>query len=127
MACGTTQQKDREDYLAMIVDTQGSTSCGTAVCAVRSQGGANAIANSIDAIVSNPESYEQGEAPPSEGAVCAAVDLLQEAEVSGTHLPAASVSTYYGELNVTWQSENRLLRLITYSDNREPVLYFCTH
>lgn len=124
MACGNTvvERELREDYLAAIVDSYGSTN-GTSTAETWVD--ADDIATEIDAVVAERENFEHGEVPPSDEAVHVMKQILHAAEGLGAQFPQTSVSTYYGELDATWERENRMLRVIAYSDGRAPILYFC--
>lgn len=87
---------------------------------------ADAIGAKIDGVVEDPENYEPGEPHPSTEAIETLKGILEQVERGGAQLPKTDVSTYYGEVDATWRKDNRMLRLISYSDGRSPQLYFCT-
>lgn len=77
-------------------------------------------------IVENPDTFEIGEPRPADGAIVMMQRLLFDAENLGAMFPRTDCSVYYGEIDLTWRVENRLLRLVAFSDERPPVLYFQT-
>jgi hypothetical protein len=82
------------------------------------------IAEQIDAVIADDDMYEPGEPRPSLEAAAKAKDLVALARRGGRELPRPEVSVYFGEIDVTWKVQNRLLRLIVFSDpGRPPVLY----
>ncbi len=87
---------------------------------------ATAIIAEIDRAVDDAGAYEEGETQPSPEAVEAAKRLVLAAEQRGVKFPTTEVSVYYGEIDLTWKSGNRLLRLVVHSDARTPLLYFQT-
>jgi len=82
------------------------------------------IGAKIDEVIADPDSYEPGEEHPSQDAIIAMKRLLAQANEAGHALPTPSVSTFHGELDVTWRADNRTLRVVTYSNGRAPLLYF---
>ena len=71
--------------------------------------------------------YEPGEPKPDLEAVAKAKDLIVAAEHRGRKLPKPKISVYFGEIDITWAVQNRLLRLIVFPDSAQPaVLYFQT-
>jgi hypothetical protein len=83
------------------------------------------IAAQIDAVIADDDMYEPGEPRPSPAAVATAKDLVKSAVRGERRLPRPEVSVYFGEIDVTWRVQNRLLRMIVFSDPaRAPVLYF---
>jgi len=88
---------------------------------------AAATATKIDAVIADDDIYEPGEPRPSPEAATLAKDLIVAAERKGRKLPRPKVSVYFGEIDVTWTVQNRLLRLIVFPDSARPaVLYFQT-
>ena len=121
MACTSRPQRRMdEDYLLAIVASYGSTVGSCARTA-----GASTIKADIASAIADPDNYEPGEARPNAAAIAAMNELLAATETE-VKLPVAQVRTYYGEIAVTWEKGNRILRLVTYSDGRQPLLYFCT-
>jgi len=85
------------------------------------------IAAKIDAVIADDDMYEPGEPRPSLEAATKAKDLIVAAERGVRKLPKPKVSVYFGEIDVTWTVQNRLLRLIVFPDSERPaVLYFQT-
>ena len=82
MACGNTvvERELREDYLAAIVDSYGSTN-GTSTAETWVD--ADDIATEIDAVVAERENFEHGEVPPSDEAVHVMKQILHAAEGLG--------------------------------------------
>jgi hypothetical protein len=89
--------------------------------------GLPALIAEIDRIVADPDSYEDGEEHPSAVAIATMKELLAQASDIGASFPkSALVSAFHGELDATWRASNKTLRLIAYSNDRLPLLYFCT-
>ncbi len=82
------------------------------------------IAAQIDAVVQNPDNYEVGEPRPNAAAIASLKSLLLGVIVP-RDVPVA-ISSYYGEIDATWRKDNRMLRLVAFSDGRVPLLYVCT-
>ncbi len=82
------------------------------------------ISDRIDEALCDEDTFEDGEPRPCEKAAEALKKLLTEAERQDAKIPKGEVSAWYGELDLTWKIDNRLLRLLAYSDDREPLLYF---
>jgi hypothetical protein len=88
---------------------------------------AASIAAKIDAVIADNNLYEPDEPRPSPETVTKAKDLIMSAEQGGSKLPHPKVSMYFGEIDITWTVEKRLLRLIIFADPTRPaVLYFQT-
>lgn len=85
-----------------------------------------AVERLIDLVVKSTEGFEDSEPRPSQSAIRSAKQLVQSAYLALRHILKPEVSAYYGELNLTWRFRNRLVRLITFSDNRVPVVYWLT-
>ena len=122
MACTNTQA--RKEYFAEFSASYGSTEGGAVMALAKD--GASGISTEIDAVVADYTAYEPGEPRPTIEAIQSMKSILRGAEQQGSVLPAARAGTYYGELDATWEKDNRILRLITYSDSRKPLIYFCT-
>ena len=81
----------------------------------------------IDAVVANDDMYELSEPRPSVQAVENAKKLVISAEEAISGLPRPDISVYFGEIDVTWKLQDRLLRMIVFSDSARPaVLYLQT-
>jgi hypothetical protein len=80
----------------------------------------------INRVVADEEMFEGPEEPrPGASTVALAKDLLATAgREMRAPIPECRVSPYYGELDFTWNRDNRLLRLMVFSDNRRPLLYW---
>ena len=82
------------------------------------------ILSKIDSVLADDELYEPGEPRPSPETVGRAKSLINAAMDRERRIPKAEVSAYFGELDVTWRHQNRLLRLVVFPDvTRRPVLY----
>lgn len=91
------------------------------VRATDQENSARSIGEQIDDSVGDADQYDTEEQAPSTDAIYAAKTLI-----SGVHIPRQirpEVSVYYGELDVTWRSSDKLVRLIVYSDDRTPKIY----
>ena len=85
------------------------------------------IAARIDATIADDDLYETDEPRPSTEAASKAKDLIKAVEQWGSRLPAPKISVYFGELDITWTVDKRVLRLIILADRARPaVLYFQT-
>ena len=80
----------------------------------------------IDLVVGNAEGFEDAEPRPSLAAIRSAKQLIQSAFLALGRILKAEVSAYYGELNLTWRFQDRLVRLIVFSNNRVPIVYWLT-
>jgi hypothetical protein len=88
---------------------------------------AASIATRIDAVITDDELYELGEPRPSSETVAKAKDLILSAEHVGSKFPHPKISVYFGEVDITWKAQDRLLRVIVFPDPIRPaVLYFQT-
>lgn len=82
------------------------------------------ILSKIDSVLAEDDFYEPGEPRPSAETVDRAKSLIQTGIDPERGIPRAEVSAYFGELDVTWRCQNRLLRLVVFPDaTRRPVLY----
>jgi hypothetical protein len=81
------------------------------------------VFSEIDSVVQDPDNYEAGEPRPSREAIEELKRLLSQA--IARQAPPSEISTYYGEIDATWHKDNRMLRIVAYSDGRESLLYFC--
>jgi hypothetical protein len=77
----------------------------------------------IAAMLADEDSFEENESKPSGDAVRTIYQILGDI---GECITGGEVSTWYGELAVTWRLGGRMLRLAVFSDGREPLLYFQT-
>jgi len=82
------------------------------------------IASRIDAVVNDNDQYELDEPKPTAEAVATAKDLIRFAERDGSHIPVPKISVYFGEIDLTWTVQNRLLRLIVFSNPDRPALLY---
>lgn len=81
----------------------------------------------ISAVCSDPDSFEEGEAPPSPTAISDLKRVLGDALVTFRgDIPQGDVAAYFGELSITWRQGSRMLRLTSFSDGRNPRLDFGT-
>ena len=80
----------------------------------------------IDKVVADSESYEDGEPGPEAGTLGKLKTLIQEAEALLAPLGAPKILTYYGEIDLTWESRQRMLRLIAYPGDKPLQLYVWT-
>jgi hypothetical protein len=88
---------------------------------------ADSIGATIDTLIQDDDMYESGEPRPSVETASRAKNLLILAEREGCKFPHTGISVYFGEIDVTWRVQNRLLRLIVFPDPVRPaVLYFQT-
>jgi hypothetical protein len=72
------------------------------------------IANQVD----------EDEAPPTPAVITQTSNLIRQAGSSlRTSMPEAVVSTFYGEINVTWRNGNDIVRLACFP-NRPSILQF---
>jgi hypothetical protein len=85
---------------------------------------AASVAARIDAVIADDDMYESGEPRPSEESVNKAKALIVSAERDGSRFPRAKISVYFGEIDLTWTVQNRLLRLIVRSDPDLPALLY---
>jgi hypothetical protein len=122
MACTSTRFALTENFRQCIAGTQAS-SHGRVLLPE----GQKSIGDLVDEVVSDSQNFEDGEERPSNDAITSIKSILADAATNyGKSLPTPAVATYYGEVDATWQKDNRMLRLIAYSDGRPPTLYFCT-
>src|SRR5438132_9390139 len=84
------------------------------------------VERQIDLVVGNAEGFEDAEPRPSLAAIRSAKQLIQSAFLALGRILKAEVSAYYGELNLTWRFQDRLVRLIVLSNNRVPIVYWLT-
>lgn len=81
------------------------------------------VVKSLDLIVTDDDQYETDEPRPSQETIQVARKLLRSmAEVGYNNLPKTYISVYYGEIAVTWKTEQNLDRL-TFSPNGTIELY----
>lgn len=85
---------------------------------------AESISLQIDETLDDVDQYESGEVAPSPSAVEAVKTLLNGCATAIPTSVRPTVSAYYGELDVTWEANGKLVRLIFYSDDRPPKVYF---
>jgi hypothetical protein len=91
--------------------------------------GIGAIGEEIDRVVSDEDMFEGPDEPrPTNQTIARAKALLAAVNggMAGSFIPSCRVSPYYGELDFTWNRDNRLLRLMVFSDDRPPLLYWQT-
>jgi hypothetical protein len=74
-------------------------------------------------MLADPDSFEDNEPKPTSGAIQVMNEIIRTADEC---FVGGEVSMWYGELSITWRSDNRMLRLAVFSDGREPLLYFQT-
>lgn len=89
--------------------------------------GIEGIFDDIDRAVTDEDMFEGPEEPrPTSQTIERAKELLRGSgrAMNGGQIPPCRVSPYYGELDFTWNKENRLLRLMVFSDDRRPLLYW---
>lgn len=78
----------------------------------------------IDEVVQDEDQYQIDEPRPSEHVVNSAKKLIKDLELAGvTSLPKTYVSVYYGELDITWKTERRLVRL-AFRDHGRAHMYY---
>ena len=78
----------------------------------------------MESVAGDGEMYEVGEEKPSEHAKSAARNIIRDAWRVGDLLIDGEVSTFYGELNITWRVGDRQVRLICFSEEeRPPAVY----
>ena len=63
--------------------------------------------------------YESEEPRPSQAVIQQATSILTETRYPGSAVEEGHVSTFFGEVNVTWMHDNRLVRLICFSSEDE--------
>ena len=112
----STPASIKQHELQAIFESYGSTD--SEVCGPRS------IDSEIDSAVLDDDNYEEDEPRPSDAAVQELKDLIGGVENAGVEVPVPTITTYYGEVDATWRSHNRTLRLVSYSDGKPPLLYF---
>jgi len=73
-------------------------------------------------VATNPELRDDDEPAPPPHVVEAAIRIVSEAfELLSDPVPTGKVGTYFGELNVTWRSGPRMVRLACFPD-RPPLV-----
>ncbi|HXB68503.1 MAG TPA: hypothetical protein VNY05_09675 [Candidatus Acidoferrales bacterium] len=88
---------------------------------------ATSIATRIDEVIADDDLYELGEPRPSSETVAKAKELILSAEYVGSKFPHPKISVYFGEVDITWKAQDRLLRVIVFPDPLRPAaLYFQT-
>ena len=82
------------------------------------------IIKQIQNIPANPDFYDADELPPDQGTKEDAKRLILGVSPSGL-LAGADVYGYYGEVNVSWETQRKKLKLIIspHDSHREPSLY----
>jgi hypothetical protein len=77
------------------------------------------IIERIRSVSQDPELRDDGEQPPTDAVLASCIRLLSEtARVMRHPMPYAQVSTFFGELNLTWKSEDAIVRLAVFADGR---------
>jgi hypothetical protein len=83
------------------------------------------IIKRIEEVVSDPSLRDEDEPPPPAGVADEAIALIRDAaEKLARPMLAARVSTYYGELNITWRSGDEIVRLACFPGGRPSVIQF---
>ncbi|HUE03442.1 MAG TPA: hypothetical protein VMR62_28030 [Bryobacteraceae bacterium] len=101
----------------------GSYSATATSASVWGAGNVRELRDRIAAVLADEDSFEENESKPSDDTVCTMLQILGDI---GECVTGGEVSTWYGELAVTWRLGSRMLRLAVFSDGREPLLYFQT-
>lgn len=79
----------------------------------------------IDRVCSDDDSYEAGEPRATVEAIDGLKALLREATaVYGKEIPIGDIAPYWGEVSITWRNRGRMVRVVCFSDERPPFLYF---
>jgi hypothetical protein len=77
----------------------------------------------LEHIIADRDQYELDERPPSQNTIEAVRKLLRSmAHVGYDTLPKTSISVYYGEISVTWKTDQNLVR-ITFRPDGSIELY----
>ncbi|MBZ5633931.1 MAG: hypothetical protein LAO55_12485 [Acidobacteriia bacterium] len=132
MAATASTRKSRDEVFSIdIAESYGAAPHVLRIDAIQywnesTAAGADGIIKQLQDLRNNQERFDEDEPRPADGAFDAIRDILRGAEGKHAKLPRAEVSAFYGELAVTWRIENRTLRLVSYSDGRQPLLYFHT-
>ena len=82
------------------------------------------IVSAINNIVENPELRDDDEVVPPPVVVEEANNFVKKAaELMRKPMPPGSVSTFFGELNVTWRQGDRIVRLACFPDRGAKLQY----
>lgn len=73
--------------------------------------------------ISNPDNYEDGEPKPSSETIDKIFKILHEARDLPSTITRPQISTFYGELDVTWETEARMIRLAAMPGSKPAQLY----
>jgi hypothetical protein len=78
----------------------------------------------IDRLSDDPNSYEDGERPPDNATKDGAKQIIRDIYPT-TLLSGADVYAYYGEINISWESQQRKVKLIIPPrDTHQPVVIY---
>src|SRR5579864_2074215 len=92
---------------------------------VISEASSLSIADLIDVVCADQDSYEVGEAHSTPKAIGDLKQLIIEASaVPEAAVTIGDIAPYFGELSITWRQGNRMLRATSFSDDRSPRLDF---
>jgi hypothetical protein len=110
-------------YVQTQTSGTGATICVSALpsCAL-SEGGAIPTVASIEQAGSQRFSFDEDEMAPPPPVIAEAVRIVQEAAgLLSDEMPHGRVSTFWGEVNVTWRSGENIVRLACFP-NRENLV-----
>jgi hypothetical protein len=77
---------------------------------------AEKIIGRIRDVAQNQDLRDENEAPPVQEVVTQAIFLIRDAGNLLGIMPSAQVSTFYGEVNITWRTGDRIVRLACFPD-----------
>ena len=99
-----------------IVKSNGATECNSAAPP-------STLLERIESAIADTDCYEDEEPRPSATTLRKLKAIVTEAEAFFAQLRKPKISTYFGEIDLTWETHHRMLRLIAYPGEKPMQLY----
>lgn len=99
-----------------IISSAGSTACVQGEPPID-------LVDRIKSYIADPDHYEAGESRPESATLGSVIQLIEDTRKLQVGLRNPKISTFYGEIDLTWENRFRMVRVIAYPGAKITQLY----